>query len=121
MRIFWFFFAFLFLLTLLSYAFIDPNFFPLSRIYSGFAFENRGWASLFYIVVMSFLYLGYLAIVRMYLKKRVNKAQIIGLFSISSVDRYGVCTLIALSLLLSLYIISPLPFSSFASLFPKIY
>ena len=85
MRIFWFFFTSAFLLTFLSYAFIDPNFFPLSRIYSGFAFEDRGWTTLFYIILITCLYVGYLGIIRMYLKKKVNKAQIIGLFSISSV------------------------------------
>ena len=85
MRIFWFFFTSAFLLTFLSYAFIDPNFFPLSRIYSGFAFKDRGWTTLFYIILITCLYVGYLGIIRMYLKKKVNKAQIIGLFSISSV------------------------------------
>ena len=85
MKVFWFFFGSLFFLTFLSYLFIDPNFFPLKNLYSGIAFQNRGLVSFFYILSVSSLFLSYLQVIRINVKKKLNSAQVVGLISVSSV------------------------------------
>ena len=84
MKIIWGFFTALVFITFLSYLFIDPNFYPLESLYSGFAFKNRGMTSFFYSILILTLCISYIGIIRLYRDKKLNKSQVISLISASS-------------------------------------
>lgn len=70
--------------TLFSYAFVDPNLFYLKKIYSGFAFQYRGVATILYllsIVLFSIFYLLFLWLLK---KKVLTISSIKWLIGISS-------------------------------------
>lgn len=83
MKAYGFFLGCLLLLTLLSYLFVDPNFFPLKKIYTGFAFNNRELTSVFYFLLVCSLFLGYLSIIRAHLKTKISKKNILMIVGIS--------------------------------------
>lgn len=56
-------------LSVFSYVFIDPNLIYLERLYSGIAFEQRGFVSLAYIAIVLASFVFYL-----YFLKRINQA-----------------------------------------------
>ncbi|EKD86800.1 MAG: hypothetical protein ACD_37C00140G0003 [uncultured bacterium] len=60
------------LLTIFSYAFVDPNLSYLSSLYTGFSLHNRPSASLIFIFIVSFLYLIYFLFVREAHKKNIH-------------------------------------------------
>lgn len=68
--------AFLFLFTIFSYVFIDPNFSYLKDFYSGFAFSNRLLVTIFYVFSIVIFFIFYGIFIYLGVKKKLNLKEI---------------------------------------------
>lgn len=82
--IFILYFAFLVLLTIFSYAFIDPNLSYLKNIYSDFAFSNRSLTTFFYASSIIIYFIFYGVFIYFGIKKKVNVKDIVVLLGATS-------------------------------------
>lgn len=81
--IFFLYSGFLFLFTIFSYAFVDPNLHYLKSLYSGFAFSNRFLTTIFYISSVIIFFIFYGIFVWLAIKKRLKINEIFLLVSIN--------------------------------------
>lgn len=74
---------FILLLSIFSYAFIDPNLMYLKDIYSGFAFDNRSIVTILYILFVSVFFIFYGFFVCLGAKKKLQFNDVIILLGIT--------------------------------------
>ncbi len=74
---------FLFLFTIFSYAFVDPNLFYLRSLYSDFAFSNRLLTSVFYTFSIIVFFIFYGLFIWLGVKKRLHLKDVLILMSIT--------------------------------------
>jgi len=105
-------FVFLFLLTVFSYAFVDPNLFYLKILYSGFSFSHRLLATSFYTLFVIVFFIFYGIFTWWAIKKKINIKKIfilliiscgILLFSYPAMLSYDIFNYIATSKVLFFY------------------
>ncbi len=65
-------FLFLLLLTIFSYAFIDPNLFYLKKFYTGFAFNNKPIVTGIYILFTSLFFIFYFLFLKYVKEKKLS-------------------------------------------------
>lgn len=80
--IYFFYFLFLVSLILFSYLFIDPNLIYLKNLYTGFAFQNRAFVSVIYLVFIILFFIFYLLFIKKKYFKKIDLKVLIGLSSI---------------------------------------
>ena len=71
----------LLLFNIFSYLFIDPNFFYLEKLYTGYAFQNRTVVSLVYVVFIFFLFIFYYTFIQKIKRKEISVKEFIFLIS----------------------------------------
>lgn len=62
---------FLFLFTVFSYAFVDPNLFYLKSIYTGFAFDNKFLTTILYVLLIFIFFIYYLLFIVLYRRNKL--------------------------------------------------
>jgi len=104
--------AFLSLLTIFSYIFVDPNLFYLKNVYSDVAFSNRLLTTILYISSIFIFFIFYSIFICLGLKKKINLREIFVLlgitvmllfFSYPAMLSYDIFNYIATSKVLFLY------------------
>jgi hypothetical protein len=117
--------VFLFLFTIFSYVFVDPNLSYFKSIYSGIAFSDRAFVSIFYIASIIIFFIFYGGFIYLGIKKHINLKQIfmllgmtavILLFSYPAMLSFDIFNYIATSKVLFLYhenpyVIMPIEFA----------
>lgn len=81
--IFFLYSGFLFLFTIFSYAFVDPNLHYLKSLYSGFTFSNRFLTTIFYISSVIIFFIFYGIFVWLAIKKRLKFKDVLILLSVT--------------------------------------
>ncbi|KKQ38519.1 MAG: hypothetical protein A3H17_02700 [Candidatus Levybacteria bacterium RIFCSPLOWO2_12_FULL_37_14] len=76
--------AFLFLFTIFSYLFVDPNLSYLKDFYSGFAFSNRLLTTISYTTAILIFFIFYGIFIYLGVKKKINLKEIFVLLSITA-------------------------------------
>lgn len=76
---------FLFLFTIFSYAFLDPNIVQLSKLFTDFAFDQRVLTTTFYIILVVIFFVFYGFFVWLVIKKRIHAKDVIRLIGITVV------------------------------------
>lgn len=78
-------FGVLIILTIVfSYSFIDPNLIYLRKLYTGFAFSQRGVVTSIYITIVTLLFLLFLRFMDLYKRKEIGRKEILVLIGISA-------------------------------------
>ncbi|MDZ4227895.1 MAG: hypothetical protein U1E54_01485, partial [Candidatus Levybacteria bacterium] len=80
--------AFLFLFTIFSYVFIDPNLSYLKDFYSGFAFSNRFLTTIFYISSVIIFFIFYGIFIYLGVKRKLNLKEVFIFLSVTVVGLF---------------------------------
>lgn len=70
--------------TLFSYAFVDPNLFYLKKVYSGFAFQHRGFTTILYLLFIILFFILYSLFLWLLKKKILTISNIKWMIGITS-------------------------------------